>query len=329
MGRNRTLEWLAVVAINAVVLGCNSRAQTPRSAAMLPLPTSEMTATSANPVAMSAPAPATTGTAGSGAAPVAGSSVVPTAPPAPALPASGQAGNGAMSAAGAGANAGNGPGTVAGSAGAGSATDPGFSDKDFYNPVMPCEKGKLKGSEIIIMGESFYALSGEIQRNVEALAKAAGSPNPYRGFAVSGTTLGNNQIPSQYDRALMGGDIKLVIMDGGGNDQYNRYCEECPGIVEKLFAHMAENGTQDVLYTFYPDPGNPIGSAPFKKYHDMLRLTIREVCTKTTALRCHFLDLRPFWKAGDTDDGLHPTASGARHVADAIWAFMQKDCLGQ
>lgn len=209
------------------------------------------------------------------------------------------------------------------------AADPGFPDKDYYNPAVPCEKGKLKGSEIIIMGESFYALSGEIQRDLEGLAKAAGSPSPYRGFAVSGTTLGNNQIPSQFDRALMGGDVKLVIMDGGGNDQYNRYCEECPGIVEKLFAHMAESGVEDVLYTCYPDPGNPIGSAPFKQYHDMLRLTIREVCVATSVVRCHFLDLRPFWKDGDTNDGLHPTASGAKHVSEAIWAFMQKDCIGQ
>ena len=208
--------------------------------------------------------------------------------------------------------------------------DPGFPDKDFSNPVMPCEKGKLKGSEVIIMGDSFYALSGQIQRNLESLATAAGAPAPYREFAVSGATLrGSGQIPGQYDAALQGGPIKLVIMDGGGNDQYTSYCAQCPGIVEQLFAHMAESGTTDVLYTFYPDPGNPIGSASFKPFHDMLRLTIREVCVKQKALRCHFLDLRPFWVAGDTTDGLHPTASGARHVADAIWSFMQKECLAQ
>lgn len=235
----------------------------------------------------------------------------------------------AMPVAGGGAQAAAGAMPAGAGGAAAPASDPGFPDKDFHQPVMPCEMGKLQGSEIIIMGESFYALSNEIQRDLEGNAKMAGSPQPYRGFAVSGTTLGNNQIPSQFDRALMGGPVKLVIMDGGGNDQYNRYCEECPGIVEKLFAHMAESGVKDVLYTFYPDPGNPIGSAPFKKYHDMLRLTIREVCVKETALRCHFLDLRPFWKPGDTNDGLHPTSSGARHVADAIWDFMKADCLGQ
>jgi hypothetical protein len=208
--------------------------------------------------------------------------------------------------------------------------DPGFPDKDFSNPVVPCEKGKLMGSEVIIMGDSFYALSGQIQRNLETLARTAGAPAPYRAFAVTGATLrGSGQIPGQYDRALRGGPVKLVIMDGGGNDQYTSYCTQCPGIVDQLFSHMAENGTTDVLYTFYPDPGNPIGSASFKPFHDMLRLTIREACVKQTALRCHFLDLRPFWMAGDTSDGLHPTASGARHVADAIWAFMQKDCLAQ
>jgi hypothetical protein len=208
------------------------------------------------------------------------------------------------------------------------ASDPGFPDKDFSNPVVPCMKGALKGSEVVIMGDSFYALSGEIQRNVEALAKAAGAPQPYRQAAVSGATLQGN-IPGQYDRALGAGAIKLVIMDGGGNDSIAGYCSRCPQIVDQLFAKMGQSGTTDVLYTFYPDPGNPPGSAPFKQNLDRSRPEIREVCTKTSALRCHFLDLRPFWMNGDTTDGLHPTPSGARHVADAIWAFMQKDCLAQ
>jgi hypothetical protein len=82
------------------------------------------------------------------------------------------------------------------------------------------------------------------------------------------------------------------------------------------------------MYTVYPDPGNPIGSASFKPFHDMLRLTLREVCVKTTALRCHFY-LRPFWVAGDASDGLHPTGSGAKHVGDAIWDMMVKDCVAQ
>lgn len=207
--------------------------------------------------------------------------------------------------------------------------DPGFPDGDYYNPVTPCEQGALQGGEVVILGDSFYALSGEIKRNLDALAQAAGTPSPYRSNAVSGATLARNGIPGQFDRALQGGPVKLVIMDGGGNDSIAGSCPACAGIVKDLFAHMAESGVEDVLYTYYPDPGNPPGTGAFKPNLDELRLAIREVCVMETALRCHFQDLRPYWENGDTVDGLHPTASGARHVADAIWGFMRKDCLAQ
>jgi hypothetical protein len=56
---------------------------------------------------------------------------------------------------------------------------------------------------------------------------------------------------------------------------------------------------------------------------------MQQVCEASTAPVCHWLDLRPVWKDGDTTDGLHPTQSGGEHVGDLIWQFMVDECLGQ
>ena len=53
-----------------------------------------------------------------------------------------------------------------------------------------CQKGQTKGSEVVIMGESFYAMSPQyIQQRIQSNARAAGSlgaSDSYRNVAVSG-----------------------------------------------------------------------------------------------------------------------------------------------
>jgi hypothetical protein len=56
---------------------------------------------------------------------------------------------------------------------------------------------------------------------------------------------------------------------------------------------------------------------------------MQAVCEASTAPVCHWLDLRPVWVDGDTQDGLHPTESGGEHVGDLIWSELVKDCLAQ
>ena len=93
---------------------------------------------------------------------------------------------------------------------------------------------------------------------------------------------------------------------------------------------MATAGVQEVIYTRYPEPGNPPGSnATLKGNLDILMPKMQTVCEGTTAPKCHWVDLRPVWVNGDTSDGLHPTQSGGNHVGDAIWAEMVKDCIAQ
>jgi hypothetical protein len=201
-------------------------------------------------------------------------------------------------------------------------------------PAAPaaCEKGKVMASEVIFMGESFYALYPYIQDSLQELARmggALGAMDRYRMYAVSAQLL-TGTIPGQFDTAKRAGDVKFVIMDGGGNDCMSSSCPMCPMVFETLLKHMGEEGVEDVLYTRYPEPGVPPNKMqPLAGNLDVLMPKMEEVCKASVTPKCHWTDLRPVWKPGDCQDGLHPTPSGGQHVAEAIWATMQQDCLAQ
>jgi len=196
-----------------------------------------------------------------------------------------------------------------------------------------CQKGQVKPSEVVFMGESFYALAPQYnETRVESDAQAAGSlaaGAKYRNVAVSGQTM-NYVATTEWPAATQGGTVKVVIMDGGGIDCMSSSCSTCPGDFTTLLGKMATAGVQDVIYTRYPEPGNPPGSnTTLKANLDILMPKMQTVCAGTTSPRCHWVDLRPVWVNGDTSDGLHPTQSGGEHVGDAIWAEMVKDCIAQ
>jgi hypothetical protein len=195
-----------------------------------------------------------------------------------------------------------------------------------------CEKGKVKAQEVVIMGESFYAMDPKyIEKRIEEKAKAAGaigSGDSYRNVAVSGQSM-SYIATTEWDQASKS-SVKFVIMDGGGIDCMQSDCPTCPDSLKSVFAKMATAGVTDVIYTRYPEPGAPPGSnASLKGHLDALMPKMQAVCEASTAPKCHWVDLRPVFVAGDTTDGLHPTQSGGEHVGDLIWSEMVKDCLAQ
>jgi len=195
-----------------------------------------------------------------------------------------------------------------------------------------CETGRIAASEVIIMGESFYAFQPPyIQYRIEENARNAGAlgqNESYRNMAISGQPM--SVVAGEYDTALQQGPVKVVIMDGGGIDCMQSDCPSCPGTFETLLEKMASNGVEDVIYTRYPEPGNPPGSnTTLKNNLDILMPKMEQVCAAATGLRCHWVDLRPVWQNGDTNDGLHPTESGGEHCGDAIWAKMVEECIAQ
>jgi len=197
-----------------------------------------------------------------------------------------------------------------------------------------CTKG-TQGKEVAVIGESFIAATHGITKEIESKATAAGalpSGQHYVDNSVSGTTLANNQIPSQYDKAVQSsGTIKYVLMDGGGNDcLINMNGDAALTAATSLFKNMADHSTQKIVYFFYPDP---IGSnfASLKTCLDALRPKMKALCDGLTAPKCYWMDLRDTWNGHPeyTSDGIHPTDAGSKATGDAIWNEMVKDCVAQ
>jgi hypothetical protein len=86
---------------------------------------------------------------------------------------------------------------------------------------------KIKGSDVLINGDSFFALSGQIKADLEALARedgSIGSSESFRNAAASGAMLA--AITKQYSNASP--KPIYVIMDGGGNDVLLTTCPTPP-----------------------------------------------------------------------------------------------------
>lgn len=199
-----------------------------------------------------------------------------------------------------------------------------------------CKKGGFKGSELVIFGESFYDWQPPyIKQRMEENARKAGSlgaSDSYRQVAVAGQNM-SYIANTEYDKAVSGGKFTKVVMDGGGIDCMSSSCPTCPDTLKGLFDKFAKQGVDQVIYTRYPEPGNPPGSnASLKKNLDALMPNMQKVCEGATNLKCYWVDLRPLWPAEKdkyTSDGLHPTKTGGDVVGDAIWAEMVKQCMAQ
>lgn len=198
-----------------------------------------------------------------------------------------------------------------------------------------CQKGTTKGTDVAVIGESFIAMTHGITQEIQKQARAAGSlgaSDQYVDNSVSGTTLANNQIPSQYTKAVQSsGKKKYVLMDGGGNDcLLNNNGNAAYTAAQALFQTMAQSGTEKVVYFFYPDP---VGSnyASLKSCLDALRPRMKSLCDGLATPKCYWLDLRPFWNGHPeyTSDGIHPTSAGSTVTGDAIWDVMKANCVAQ
>ncbi|HEX2926453.1 MAG TPA: SGNH/GDSL hydrolase family protein [Ruminiclostridium sp.] len=192
---------------------------------------------------------------------------------------------------------------------------------------------KIKGSDVLVIGDSFLALSRGITQRLEQNAKNEGildSNDKFRDNSVSGTMLSGGispTIPTQYQNGVNAGAVKYVIMDGGGNDCLGGNVDNAVTAAKSLFAQMGKSGTVKVFYLFYPDPvGSLAGS--LKPKLDTLRPQIQSIVTNSVTPKGYFLDLRPTFEGKYSQyilsDGIHPTTDGSNAAADAIWAEMKK-----
>ena len=205
--------------------------------------------------------------------------------------------------------------------------------------LAACPHGEIKANDLLFIGDSFLALSRQIPRDIETHARSIGTlgaNESYRDASVSGTVI--SQISQAYSTEEARSPVKVVIMDGIGNDMLRAGCatasDSCAAITnavattKALFAKMASDGTvQDVVWMWYPLVPN---NANLNALEQFIEPKIQALCAAST-VPCHWVPLAPVWAGHPeyTSDGLHPTAAGAQATADAVWAKMQADCIAQ
>lgn len=200
---------------------------------------------------------------------------------------------------------------------------------------------QIKGSDVMVIGDSYFALSGEIVRALEKEARNAGvlgANDSFRNNPVSGATLANNGIPSQYKNGISSGKVKYVIMDGGGNDclqgytpaPYNAstpFIKNATDAVTSLLKQMKADGVVKVFYLFYPDPNGDLNGLKGKldAMRPIMQSTVANAAEKPET---YFFDIRPTWSGKLSEytlsDGIHPTTAGSVATAQAMWSEMQK-----
>jgi hypothetical protein len=209
--------------------------------------------------------------------------------------------------------------------------------------VPTCSKSGVTANQVLVVGDSFFALSHQITAYLEELARDAGVLPEGERYRDNSSLLDNalaldgNGIEAQYADGKAEADVKVVVMTGGGADVLLGSCEDpltadCPLLVnaalaaEQLLARMAEDGVEDVVFAFYPDPAD----TGLREKVDMLRPLLQGACADHPT-RCHWVDLRRAF-AGHDDylaDGINPSSAGSRAAAAEIWSAMRQSCVAQ
>ncbi|MGO9834030.1 MAG: hypothetical protein ACLP1X_07445 [Polyangiaceae bacterium] len=169
----------------------------------------------------------------------------------------------------------DGGGSSGGSSGSGSGSGSDASAGS-SSGAAPCVKGQVKDDEVVMIGDSYMDLG-----NVGPTIMMDANNATYRHYYLAGSALNygsvNLNIPYQFDTLAETDtavsdptDIKVVIMDGGGNDVLidNSQCLTTPvagdtschtainasvARGQQLEMDMAGKGVQHIVYYFYPD----------------------------------------------------------------------------
>ena len=203
--------------------------------------------------------------------------------------------------------------------------------------------------QVVFVGDSIFALSGEIQNQLEARAGET-----FRRYTVSGAELSGDliapSIPDQFREAVTDNpDIETVVGDAGGNDilipaialnsnncktpwwRFGRLSKQCRDFIDDIYVdavdflnEMAEADVQNGILTGYYYTKNGLFRLDdMKEAVDYGNATLARAC-ENSVLNCTFVD--PRWVINDRDiifDGIHPADSGSKKIADLIWPKLQ------
>jgi hypothetical protein len=249
---------------------------------------------------------------------------------------------------------------------AGSATTGGRGSAAGASSEVPTDAPVCKGktSQVAIIGDSFINwTSHTLPSDLAALAGET-----WRLYAEGGASLQAGGIatliPDQFEIAIASDpDIKVLVMDGGGNDvlicdagkylgcdvckadgaSRERVCEQIAddsiAAFNKLQDRALSIGVRDIVYFYYPDvpTGTIIGGSNPNEVARYAQPKWQGSCDDAEKrtngkMRCHFVDMVPVF-AGHPEyfavTDIHPNPQGSAVMAKAIIDKMKQDCVWQ
>ena len=204
-------------------------------------------------------------------------------------------------------------------------------------------------NQVITLGDSIFDLSGEIQLLLENYAGETFRRYTQNGAELEGGLL-SMSVYEQYTMAKSDNpDIDTIIMNGGGNDillpailfdphncltqwyQFGKLSNSCKDMINDIYVdsvnllnNMHKDGVANVIYLGYYYTKNGLffldNLAEAIDYGDK---KLSMACEYSVA-NCIFIDPRS--SINDTDiifDGIHPTSSGSKKLADLLWPNLQ------
>ena len=209
-------------------------------------------------------------------------------------------------------------------------------------------------NKIVNIGDSIFALSGKISDYLHSYAGKT-----FRRYATSGAEIkGGNIVTSfdiyaQYARARSHSNlIDTIIMDGGGNDillpavlafdPYNckrdwwesSLSSSCKALINDVYVdtvnllnQMGRDGVKNIIFLgYYRLKFGLVGTTTLNDAVDYGDARLAAAVANATAASNYrvFIDPRPYIGSSDIiADGVHPSDSGSRKLADLIWAKLK------
>ncbi|MCP4745750.1 MAG: SGNH/GDSL hydrolase family protein [Desulfobacteraceae bacterium] len=195
--------------------------------------------------------------------------------------------------------------------------------------------------QIVNIGDSIFALSGDIYEKLHSYAGET-----WRHYAISGARMIGGgfvakPIPRQYHEAKKDdSNIRVVYMDGGANDilspslLFDPYkckgsiSQDCKDLIDDVYVEtvnllneMDRDGVQQVIFLgyYYIKKGLYGDLSVLNDSVDHGDKRLADACRNST-VNCEFVDPRSsFLDDYIILDGIHPNKEGSDVLADLIW----------
>ncbi|WP_111495313.1 SGNH/GDSL hydrolase family protein [Marinobacter bohaiensis] len=203
--------------------------------------------------------------------------------------------------------------------------------------------------QVVTVGDSIFALSGELQDFLEEEAGETFRRYTLSGAEITGGALATS-VANQYRQAYADNPaIDTVVMDGGGNDilipaialdpydcktqwyEFGQLSDKCKALVDDIYVdavnllnEMHADGVDNVIYLGYYYTKNGVFLLDsMEEAVDYGDLRLGQACSFSVA-NCQFVDPRASISDGDIiADGIHPNTNGSRKLADLVWPRLQ------